>query len=182
MADGMVKGKLKKGSKQLRVHLAGKDKDHLQLFHDALGSANKICTTKTGSIRSSHSSDQMCDDLIQLGCTPKKSLTLRFPKLPKWATGHFIRGYFDGDGCASMTDGRLFLSFIGTAEFLNELQVKLDTRHKLQKRKNVSQLTIGSIQNCKRVIKVMYSKATVFLARKKAVVDEWKYASKYASN
>ena len=28
-----------------------------------------------------------------------KSLTVHFPKIPKKYLGHFLRGYFDGDGC-----------------------------------------------------------------------------------
>ncbi|MBI2338497.1 hypothetical protein HYU95_04930 [Candidatus Daviesbacteria bacterium] len=40
--------------------------------------------------------------LIELGFTPRKSLTLKFPKeLPNELLRHFVRGYFDGDGCAS---------------------------------------------------------------------------------
>lgn len=40
------------------------------------------------------------DDLIKLGVTPKKSLTLKFPTfLNENLMKHFIRGYFDGDGC-----------------------------------------------------------------------------------
>ena len=40
-------------------------------------------------------------DLIELGCTPQKSLTLKFPSIPLEICSHFIRGYFDGDGCIS---------------------------------------------------------------------------------
>ena len=43
--------------------------------------------------------------LIELGCTPQKSLTLKFPDesifKSKDLIRHFIRGYFDGDGCFS---------------------------------------------------------------------------------
>jgi len=38
-------------------------------------------------------------DLILLGLTPNKSLTIKFPKISKDYLRHFIRGYFDGDGC-----------------------------------------------------------------------------------
>ncbi len=39
--------------------------------------------------------------LLKLGFTPKKSLSLRYPSIPDRLLGHFLRGYFDGDGCAS---------------------------------------------------------------------------------
>ena len=45
-------------------------------------------------------SRKLCEDLVKLGATPRKSLTLTFPFfLKKELLPHFIRGYFDGDGC-----------------------------------------------------------------------------------
>lgn len=44
----------------------------------------------------------MFNDLIKQGCVPNKSLILTFPNkyhVPKNLINHFIRGYFDGDGC-----------------------------------------------------------------------------------
>ncbi len=38
-------------------------------------------------------------DLISLGMTPHKSLTIKFPKIPTNYLSDFVRGYFDGDGC-----------------------------------------------------------------------------------
>lgn len=38
-------------------------------------------------------------DLIALGFTPNKSQMLVFPDVPDIFVGHFVRGYFDGDGC-----------------------------------------------------------------------------------
>ena len=43
---------------------------------------------------------KLCEDLVKLGATPRKSLTLKFPFfLEEKLVPHFIRGYFDGDGC-----------------------------------------------------------------------------------
>lgn len=47
-------------------------------------------------------SKKWSNDLIKLGCVPNKSLVLQFPtekQVPKELQSHFIRGYFDGDGC-----------------------------------------------------------------------------------
>ncbi len=47
---------------------------------------------------------KMTYDLIKLGCVQKKSLILKFPttnQVPSHLIRHFIRGYFDGDGCLS---------------------------------------------------------------------------------
>lgn len=40
------------------------------------------------------------DKLLKFGFTPNKSLTLNFPNIPNQFLGYFLRGYFDGDGCA----------------------------------------------------------------------------------
>lgn len=46
------------------------------------------------------SNQEMCKDMNNLGGIKGKSLILEFPKyLPKELIPHFIRGYFDGDGC-----------------------------------------------------------------------------------
>lgn len=44
-------------------------------------------------------SKEMYNDLLGLGFTPKKDLTLKFPDVPTEYLNHFVRGYFDGDGC-----------------------------------------------------------------------------------
>ncbi len=44
-------------------------------------------------------SHKLYDDLTKLGLYPNKSLTVKFPKIPKKYLPSFILGYFDGDGC-----------------------------------------------------------------------------------
>lgn len=45
------------------------------------------------------SNKSLYGDLRRLGIFPNKSLTMRFPRVPKEYMKDFIRGYFDGDGC-----------------------------------------------------------------------------------
>lgn len=51
-------------------------------------------------------SHKIYDDLFKLGLYPKKSLVIDFPKIPKKYLCHFIRGYFDGDGCIYFQKGK----------------------------------------------------------------------------
>lgn len=44
-------------------------------------------------------SKYLVNQLISMGITPRKSKTLKFPDVPEKYISHFIRGYFDGDGC-----------------------------------------------------------------------------------
>ena len=43
----------------------------------------------------------MFGDLLKLGLTPNKSLTIKLPKVPDVYLKDFVRGYFDGDGHVS---------------------------------------------------------------------------------
>ncbi|MBI4434667.1 hypothetical protein HY635_02520 [Candidatus Uhrbacteria bacterium] len=44
-------------------------------------------------------SKRLFKQLRALGFTERKSLTLRWPAVPSDVLPHFVRGYFDGDGC-----------------------------------------------------------------------------------
>ena len=92
----------------------------------------------------SFSSATMIADLVWRGLQPRKSLTLRFPAMPKKLQRHFIRGCWDGDGSVFLERGRkLAASFVsGSQAFIVELlevlhqqgvscsQVYLDSRSK----------------------------------------------------
>lgn len=48
-------------------------------------------------------SDEIFNDLIKIGCIPNKTnLGMTFPKLHESLIHHFIRGFFDGDGCITI--------------------------------------------------------------------------------
>lgn len=72
--------------------------------------------------------------LNNLGCVPNKSLILTFPSIDifknKDLIRHFIRGYFDGDGCFSRTfyKDEVFpkCSFLGTYEFISMVKTILE--------------------------------------------------------
>ena len=46
-------------------------------------------------------SKEIYKDLLKLGFIPKKERRLKLPQIPEQYLNHFIRGYFDGDGCIS---------------------------------------------------------------------------------
>ena len=90
------------------------------------------CTGKIFSrCRWSITNKHLWETLNSYGCTPRKSLTLRFPNISIFKNKNliydFIRGYFDGDGCFSTSKYknsnsiRPNCSIIGTHEFLEEL-------------------------------------------------------------
>jgi hypothetical protein len=83
------------------------DKDLLLMVRKILNVRNKIETKKIRNINWKQSyviqigSKKMFNSLLDLGFTPNKSLTLKFPDIPNNMLPHFVRGYVDGDGCVS---------------------------------------------------------------------------------
>lgn len=66
--------------------------------HTGNSAGKKYCKTSLYSKR-------IYNDLIKLGVTEIKSLTLRFPNIPDEYLQDFVRGVFDSDGCISIFDG-----------------------------------------------------------------------------
>ena len=168
MADGCVHDTMKKGCLQLSVHLASKDLGHLEKLRMALGIVKPVYVWHN-SIRLAASSDHLCNDLIRHGCTPRKSLTLRFPSIIPTMLPHFIRGYFDGDGCACICHDRLFISFVGTQSFLNSLRHHCRIVRSLCRRGNIYTLSINKITDLQHIVTMMYDTATVYLERKRDI-------------
>lgn len=113
--------------------------------------------------------------LNRLGIYPRKSLTLKFPDIDEQFISHFIRGYFDGDGCMRMSKGVLNYKFVGTFNFLKSLQdiliskcgVKETKMYQANKDKNTWELSYAGDRQCIRIYGFLYKNATVYLLRKK---------------
>ena len=78
------------------------DKEHLIEFNKHIKSTYPIKIEREKYVKLKISNKHIGNSLINKGCIPKKSLILEFPNLsqvPKFLIRHFIRGYFDGDGC-----------------------------------------------------------------------------------
>ncbi|WP_252241538.1 hypothetical protein [Clostridium sp. ZBS18] len=139
-ADGCIceqKRNNKVKSMVLEIGLQINDKTHLDKFNKSINGdckithkTNKLKNKEFESCRITVNSVKICRDLINLGCTPRKSLTLQFPKenqVPKNLIKHFLRGYIDGDGSIMLsTNGRHSrLSILGTKDFLTDMQFRM---------------------------------------------------------
>jgi hypothetical protein len=107
-ADGYV-GK----NNKVELTLQYSDLDHLNKFKKALMSKHKIGkkeillnNKRFTACRIHIKSTQLATDLIKYGCFNNKGLIIRFPELQSNLISHFIRGYFDGDGCISVGNER----------------------------------------------------------------------------
>lgn len=98
-ADGNIAWNTKKGYYSLTITSSEKDKNHLEAMRKKLSSTKPLLySDKTRSYRLIVNSKKMCQRLMLLGVTPKKSLTVKFPNIPGIYLRHFIRGIIDGDG------------------------------------------------------------------------------------
>ena len=107
-ADGCVR-KTKTGC-QIVLKLSVKDEDHLNFFKKNIESEHKITyyQNKTISKKGTPSTSKNClirinskkmvNDLINNGCTPRKTFTIDKPNIDEKFYKDFIRGYYDGDG------------------------------------------------------------------------------------
>jgi intein-encoded DNA endonuclease-like protein len=119
---------------------------------------------------------KMVNDLIDKGCIPKKSLKLSFPeKIPIELYRHFIRGYFDGDGCVCFKIyeyKKLFeVTILGTYNFLFKLKTILESNEikcrKINKHSsNIYNLKISGFDNLHKLFNYFYSNSNVYLERK----------------
>lgn len=176
-ADGNVF--IKNKTYRVSINIQKQDVGLLSKWHKSIGSCQNI-TFCGNMVRSIHHSQKMCEDLMKLGCGPRKSLVLKFPNLDSSLVKHFVRGYFDGDGCISwhhnknQNKGGIRISFIGTDMFLNHLQsdvfFALGSKHKkiqpVGNSRGAFSLTIGGYQESREITSWMYSGANVFLDRK----------------
>jgi len=179
-ADGCVcrSGKIK----HLEMTLKEEDSRHIKKFLNAIES-NAPIINKTiilnnkqyEACKVSIGSAKMCRDLIKIGCTPRKSLTLTFPDesiLRKDLISHFIRGYVDGDGWIGISNNKkrqkARISILGTYNFLlgiqevmgwNKVSIRSNQRNKAYV------IEYGSIATMD-YLNQLYENANIYLDRK----------------
>ena len=111
---------------ECKLELSAIDKLHLEKFKQALNCNDKELRYRKekNSYILYFNSVALVQDLIRLGCMPRKTFLLTFPtyeQVPKTLIHHFMRGYFDGDGCICMrrkkTNVNLF-TVIGCRRFI----------------------------------------------------------------
>lgn len=118
-ADGCIYG-----GKMFDITLHKKDKYVLKKIADELNYEGQLYDyVDRQAVRINFSCKVIYDDIIRLGGTERKSLTVTFPKVPKQFLPDFIRGYFDGDGCImNLKNNRLNSAFTsGSRQFLESL-------------------------------------------------------------
>lgn len=123
------------------------------------------------------------------GCIPKKSLVLNFPDveifISKSLIRHFLRGYFDGDGCISFHRNVYSVtptvSVLGTKDFLKNFikWSNVDAKFKHDKRHSEHTFSLEyTKQNAIKIINWLYKDCTIFLDRKHKLYNFFKNGSR----
>lgn len=204
-ADGNNQLNKVSSSKVLSLTQAEQDLDILQKIKDAMKSTHPL--KRIEAIDEKHivkyklsiAYAKLSDDAYKLGVVYNKSLVLTFPTfdiVPEKYMNHFIRGYFDGDGC--VWDGKpkimtfidkktgkekkrfihnVKFNFTGSTAFITELQEYLIKTLKFRKTKlNVRKSRANSDKWCtmeysgkgqlETLFHYMYDNATIYGNRK----------------
>jgi hypothetical protein len=127
-------------------------------------------------------------DLIKLGAIPNKTFKLNYPKINVKLEKHFLRGYFDGDGCirirtdhrdnTQLGDLRIVSGSVDMLNMINNRMYNLfETKiNKLYGPKNKTYKFIGwaSMSDIERIYEAFYGNTNneLFLIRKKVIFDE----------
>lgn len=185
-ADGYVNDK----TYSIELQLQEKDFEHIVKFANFLELDEKAIRKKKNSVgdkefisyRVSVRSKKMYTDLVSLGCVPRKSLILKYPRnIKKRLEKHFIRGYFDGDGSISFYKEKYRgffacnISFLGTEDILDGIANFVHRKGKdiplkkpkYVKRSNIFVIEYGGSFLVERVYNTFYKNSSIYLNRKK---------------
>lgn len=178
-ADGCVA----QNRKQLIINLSPVDYLQLNAFKNAIKATSEIKYRDNGRyISLSIFNKCFVEHLVNKGCVPAKSLILTFPDKtilsPKYYK-HFIRGYFDGDGCFSailrkrknkpnpIFEGEI--NFIGTYDILYNIIKNLPCKgkeEKIFKDGNIYKFRIQNKPDIKNILNYLYADSNIYLERK----------------
>lgn len=160
----------------------GDDKEHMEKFAKAIGYNKELHVTKADKCghtrcRVCLSSEILWRQLNSLGCTPRKSLTLKFPDGSIFKSSdlirHFIRGYFDGDGCISYGNKEHTIptyQILGTKEFLETIMTYLNIKetlfHNHYEKDNLTMYIHSSGKGAMQLFHKLYDNCSIYLNRK----------------
>lgn len=182
-ADGTISSnplyENKKKSYTFELSLKKEDVKHLEKLKSLFETTRPILVSEN-RCRLLVNSKHLWETLNNYGCTPRKSLTLQFPDesifKDKSLIKHFIRGYFDGDGCISYSNSEhttLNMQLLGTKNFLqttlNYLPEEfrdLNLRHNHNNNDEETYLINTSNRKAYRFFKYLYEESKIHLDRK----------------
>lgn len=182
-ADGCIKNK-----NHLSLVLKSTDEKHIEIFLKDIKSEHPIFhETRIVKGKIYHASgvnigsQKIVQGLVEKGVCQQKSLILKWINVRSDLERHFIRGYFDGDGCFCVRKTRkeCSYSFTGSPFFIPVLQEIIQSNCGLkkvsiqQRNKKSKSFFYGGIKNCRTIYHYLYDDCSVFLGRKKEKAEQF---------
>lgn len=163
-----------------RLQLQEGDKSVLENFKKSLNYTGPIRFTKNRQWLIILTSKHFSRTLASLGCVQAKSLILKFPNITPRLIRHFIRGYFEGDGCISgrRETGNFKMTIISTKEFCDVLNFHLSKIvgiKNLEKHPNndiTKRYNVSGRRQILKIYKFLYKGSNLALLRKKNKMEE----------
>lgn len=164
-------------------------KRHIYERNEFFKYQNRDYTFTRDMCRLSFRSDQIVDDLIKLGCPPRKTFKIIFPSeeiVPNNLINHFLRGYLDGDGSISSSVRKskskfrknymhFQITFTGTSAFINKTKEYLnknvvkfigDIHSRWDNGHDNYTLLIDGNNIVEKILDWLYEGSTIYLERK----------------
>ena len=136
-ADGWINKNDKNNAGVTGIELQYGDIKHLKKFNKSIGGNYQIvdrwrtCSLSPYTEKKNHTcmirifSMTMYNSLVNKGFTKDKSYDYHIPILRKDLIRHYIRGYFDGDGCFTFTNKSFHVNFVTASKVLNNDLLKI---------------------------------------------------------
>lgn len=189
-ADGNVRlHKNKSGI--LKLKLKQSDRQHIEKFNNCIGSnyiindGLEILKVKEREYKCYYSvlciyNTKLVKDLFNFGCVENKTQKILLPLLNDKLMPHFIRGYFDGDGCINKVKkyyNSYSISIFSNSKFILELKEMFNNifndnlKEYESENKMFSTLIISDRENREKFYNYIYGDSTIYLERKKKIFD-----------
>ena len=161
------------------VGLALSDSLHLHKLRNAIGFTGEVQTLQSTKKKKDSEEylwnsvlrvncKEMVGDLLALGVTPRKSLTLTPPLIRHDLERHFWRGMVDGDGCIYPKGNSL--SLCGTKAVCDAFETFCNTivpiNNTTRPTSTIYSITITGVERIQCILSVLYGDCSVALDRK----------------
>lgn len=188
-----AEGCVNKEMTTLSIGLSALDATHLEKFRDTISPERPVYrTTRVSEWKEEKKlaykatlsiwSVKLSASLHNVGISKERQAPEKlFLAIPDDLFHHWLRGYFDGDGSAATHTFRI--AFVGEYKLLKWMEYKLNEfvfigtdrtiYYPKNKRRVVGSIYFSGRKLAKSVGKFMYQDATIFLERKKEIVDSW---------
>jgi len=188
-ADGYIRES--KSGNSLGLKLSQLDIEHLELFKKCVGSSHNInlgiskTISKSGKEYFSHMatfqvySKRFVESIKKQGFHSRKTFTIEKPNLKEEYYRHFIRGFFDGDGCCYIQErdnSVIHCSYNIACASPNFKQFIIDelNKHSIHTRcQNLLTMDILRYPSIVKFYHYLYDDSTIYLKRKKDKGDKF---------